>query len=251
MGRRHEAAEVKRMLSASRLVTLIGVGGVGKTRLALRVADEARRAFPDGVWLAELADLDNPTLLAQGVTEALEIRDHSSRPAMDILVDHLRDRQALIVLDNCEHLLEECARLADRLLRAAPGCGCWPPAVRRWAPPVSRAWPCPPWGCRTPGAAAVAGDARPVGRGTAVRRAGRGHRARVRAQRGQPGRGGADLPPARRHPAGHRARGRTAACPVRPAAAGPARRPVPAAHHRLPHGPPPPPDAAGADRLEL
>ncbi|MGW5696797.1 LuxR family transcriptional regulator, partial [Streptomyces asiaticus] len=91
MGRRHEAAEVKRMLSASRLVTLTGVGGVGKTRLALRVADEARRAFPDGVWLAELADLDNPTLLAQGVTEALEIRDHSSRPAMDILVDHLRD----------------------------------------------------------------------------------------------------------------------------------------------------------------
>nr|WP_198427243.1 hypothetical protein [Streptomyces antimycoticus] len=77
MGRRHEAAEVKEMLSASRLVTLTGVGGVGKTRLALRVADEARRAFPDGVWLAELAELDNPALLAQGVTEALEIRDHS------------------------------------------------------------------------------------------------------------------------------------------------------------------------------
>ncbi len=120
VGRRQETAEVRRMLSTSRLVTLTGVGGVGKTRLALRVADDARRAFPDGVWLAELAELDNPALLAQGVTEALEIRDHSSRPAMDVLVDHLRDREALIVLDNCEHLLEDCARLADRLLRAAP-----------------------------------------------------------------------------------------------------------------------------------
>ncbi|WP_307821572.1 ATP-binding protein [Streptomyces coffeae] len=120
MGRRHEAAEVKRMLSASRLVTLTGVGGVGKTRLALRVADDARRAFPDGVWLAELAELDNPALLAQSVTEALEIRDHSARPPMDVLIDHLRDRQTLLVLDNCEHLLHACALLTDRLLREAP-----------------------------------------------------------------------------------------------------------------------------------
>ncbi|MCP9211066.1 ATP-binding protein [Streptomyces sp. NEAU-Y11] len=120
VGRRHEAAEVKRMLSASRLVTLTGVGGVGKTRLALRVAEEARRAFPDGVWLAELAELDHPALLAQSLTEALEIRDHSSRPPMDVLIDHLRERQILLVLDNCEHLLHACALLTDRLLREAP-----------------------------------------------------------------------------------------------------------------------------------
>lgn len=120
VGRRHETAEVKRMLSASRLVTLTGVGGVGKTRLALRVAEDARRAFPDGVWLVELAALADPGLLAQSVSEALELRDHSSRPAVEALVDHLRDKQALILLDNCEQLVEACALLTGRLLREAP-----------------------------------------------------------------------------------------------------------------------------------
>ncbi|MEU0844659.1 LuxR C-terminal-related transcriptional regulator [Streptomyces sp. NPDC005962] len=120
VGRRHEAAEARRMLSASRLVTLTGVGGVGKTRLALRVAEEARRAFSDGVWLVELAALETPDLLARSVAEALEVRDQSARPPLDVLVDHLRDRQTLIVLDNCEHLIHGCALLADRLLRAAP-----------------------------------------------------------------------------------------------------------------------------------
>ncbi|MES4908413.1 MULTISPECIES: LuxR C-terminal-related transcriptional regulator [unclassified Streptomyces] len=120
MGRRHETAEVKRLLSASRLVTLTGVGGVGKTRLALRVAEDARRAFPDGVWLVELASLADPGLLAQSVNEALELRDHSSRPAAEALVDHLRDKQALILLDNCEQLVDACAVLTGRLLREAP-----------------------------------------------------------------------------------------------------------------------------------
>lgn len=120
VGRRHETAEVKRLLSASRLVTLTGVGGVGKTRLALRVAEDARRAFPDGVWLVELAALADPGLLTQSVSEALELRDHSSRPPVEALVDHLRDKQALILLDNCEQLVEACALLTGRLLREAP-----------------------------------------------------------------------------------------------------------------------------------
>ncbi|MEZ0076563.1 LuxR C-terminal-related transcriptional regulator [Planotetraspora sp. GP83] len=120
VGRRHELAEVKRLLAASRLVTLTGVGGVGKTRLALRVAAEVRRIFPDGVWLVELAELENPKLLAQTVAETLEIRDYYSRSPLEALADYLNDRHALIVLDNCEHLLIECAMFTDELVHAVP-----------------------------------------------------------------------------------------------------------------------------------
>ncbi|WP_345444760.1 ATP-binding protein, partial [Actinoallomurus vinaceus] len=120
VGRRHEVAEVKRLLSVSRLVTLTGPGGVGKTRLAGRVGALLRRAFADGVWLVELADLANPDLLVPAVCEALRIRDHSARPAVEVLIDHLRDAQALVILDNCEHLVPECAVLVEALLRSAP-----------------------------------------------------------------------------------------------------------------------------------
>lgn len=121
VGRRREVAEVKRLLSASRMVTLTGVGGVGKTRLALRAAADVCRAFPDGVWLVELAALENAELLPQTVTEALRIRDHSSKPPLEVLVDHLRDKQALLVLDNCEHLLDDCAEVSEVLLRSSSG----------------------------------------------------------------------------------------------------------------------------------
>ncbi|WP_327321965.1 LuxR C-terminal-related transcriptional regulator [Streptomyces sp. NBC_01210] len=120
VGRRHEVAEVRNRLSGSRLVTLTGVGGVGKTRLASHVAAEVRSAFADGVWLVELAGLENSELLTQTVAEALEIRDHSSRGPLDILTEHLRDKRTLVILDNCEHLLPQCAVLADSLLRSAP-----------------------------------------------------------------------------------------------------------------------------------
>jgi predicted ATPase/DNA-binding NarL/FixJ family response regulator len=120
VGRRHEIADVKRLLSGSRLVTLTGVGGVGKTRLAYRVAGELWRAFPDGGWLVELAELENPELLMHTVSEVLGIEDRSGRPSMEVLTEHLRDMNALIVLDNCEHLRPACAALAETLLRSAP-----------------------------------------------------------------------------------------------------------------------------------
>jgi non-specific serine/threonine protein kinase len=121
IGRRRELAEVKRLLSESRLVTLTGVGGVGKTRIALRVAAGLHRAFADRVWLVDLTKLSNPSLLAQTVAETLQINEPSRRDPMAILVDYLGDRQLLLVLDNCEHLLQECAVLAETLLEEAPG----------------------------------------------------------------------------------------------------------------------------------
>src|SRR3569833_1178085 len=121
VGRRREIADVRRLLSRSRLATLTGVGGAGMTRLAQRAGAEAHRTFPDGVWLVELAELEDPGLLADTVAEALAVQDHSSRPVLDALIDHLRDRTALIVLDNCEHLLHACALFSDALLRGAPG----------------------------------------------------------------------------------------------------------------------------------
>ena len=121
VGRRRELAEARRLLSVASLVTLTGPGGVGKTRLGRQAAAAMERAFPDGAWLVELASLNDPALVARTVAAALGMRDQSARPALESLQDYVADRQLLLVLDNCEHLLDACAVLADRLLRTAPG----------------------------------------------------------------------------------------------------------------------------------
>ncbi|WP_214317475.1 ATP-binding protein [Nonomuraea sediminis] len=119
VGRRHEAAQVRRMLYGARLLTLTGTGGVGKTRLARRVAEALAHKYPDGVEVIELAGLESGHLLATAVATALGLRNAGSDP-LAALVVFLSDKRMLIVLDNCEHLLEDCAVLADRLLRGAP-----------------------------------------------------------------------------------------------------------------------------------
>ena len=121
IGRRAELALVRQALGAARLVTLTGPGGIGKTRLAIEAASGARRAFRDGVWLAELGGLRDPALLVAKVARSLGLSDQSGRWAMVTLVDHLRARQVLLVIDQCEHLADACAVMADALLRACPG----------------------------------------------------------------------------------------------------------------------------------
>ena len=111
-------AAVRRLLSAARLVTLTGVAGVGKTRLALAVGAEARRAFPDGVWLVELAHVRDEALLAHVVAHTLGIHDLAGDP-LGSLVEFVRPRCALLVLDNCEHVVDGCAALVETLAAAA------------------------------------------------------------------------------------------------------------------------------------
>ena len=121
VGRRGELAEVRRLLAGSRLVTLTGVGGVGKTRLALRAAAGLRRAFPGGVWLVRLDQLREEALVAQAVAGALGLQDRAGYAPAAALAEYLAGRQLLLVLDNCEHLVDAVAKLADLLLRAAAG----------------------------------------------------------------------------------------------------------------------------------
>ncbi|GAB2566547.1 ATP-binding protein [Kribbella endophytica] len=119
VGRRRELADTRALLATGRLLTLTGAGGVGKTRLALRLAAQVRRTFPDSVWFVELASVDDPELVPRTVSASFGLRD-TDDPAAE-LARFLQDRSLLLVLDNCEHLVPACAALVGRLLRAAPG----------------------------------------------------------------------------------------------------------------------------------
>ena len=120
VGREREMLDVKRELAMTRLLTLTGAGGSGKTCLALEVARDLVGAYPDGVWLVELAGLSEGELVPQAVAEVLAVREQPHQPLTDALVDALRDKEMLLVLDNCEHLVGACAGLMNSLLNSCP-----------------------------------------------------------------------------------------------------------------------------------
>ena len=120
IGRGKELAELRRLLAGTRLLTLTGSGGCGKTRLCLQVAADSLERFPDGVWLVELAPLSDPGLVPQTVATVLSLKEEPGKSISQTLTDYLKDNRLLLLLDNCEHLLDGCARLADALLRQCP-----------------------------------------------------------------------------------------------------------------------------------
>lgn len=120
IGREQEIVQVKELLSQTRLLTLIGAGGSGKTRLSLQVAATILESYPDGVWHVELAPLSDPTLILQIISTVLGVREQAGQPSLKAVTDYVRDKDILLLLDNCEHLIETCAQVVDSLLHACP-----------------------------------------------------------------------------------------------------------------------------------
>jgi predicted ATPase/class 3 adenylate cyclase len=120
IGRDQEMAELKALFPSTSLLTLTGTGGCGKTRLALQMAADLAEDYPDGVWLVELAALSDGRLVAQQAASVLGLREPPGRSLTQTLTDHLKSRTLLLLLDNCEHLLADCALLAETLLRSCP-----------------------------------------------------------------------------------------------------------------------------------
>jgi len=120
IGRERELAEVRRLLGTSRLLTLLGMGGLGKTRLSLQAAAEQIHDFPDGVWFLDLAPISDPALVLGEASQVLGVREEPDRPLLQSVCAHLKSRRALLVFDNCEHLIEASAQLASAILKSAP-----------------------------------------------------------------------------------------------------------------------------------
>jgi predicted ATPase len=121
VGREHELGQLRQLLDDTRALTLCGTGGIGKTRLAMQVLAAVVDEFPDGVWFVELGDLQQPDLVVSRVAAAVGVGEEPGRPLVDTLADALRPRRLLLALDNCEHLIDACARVCQRLLASSPG----------------------------------------------------------------------------------------------------------------------------------
>src|SRR6266487_607198 len=120
IGRELELAQIRKLLRTTRILTLVGPGGIGKTRLSLQVAADAMDDFGDGVWFVDLATVVDPRLVTHAVAHELGVQEEPAKPSLDALCANLRSRCLLLVLDNCEHLLDSCARLVNGLARSLP-----------------------------------------------------------------------------------------------------------------------------------
>ncbi len=144
VGRQQAIAEVRKHLGAARLLSLVGVGGVGKSRLALQVAGEVAGEYPQGIWLVELAALADPALVAPQVLSVVGAPEVRVEPATESLARHLGGSRMLLVLDNCEHLVGACASLADELLRRCPGLRILATSREALGVAGETIWPVPP-----------------------------------------------------------------------------------------------------------
>jgi predicted ATPase/DNA-binding SARP family transcriptional activator/DNA-binding CsgD family transcriptional regulator len=143
VGRGREILEVKRALSSTRLLTLTGAGGAGKTRLALEVARDLAGVYPDGVWLIELASLSEPGLVVQEVARTLGLEEQPGRPLLESLLRALADKEMLVLLDNCEHLTGAVARLSGALLDSCPETRVLATSRERLGAEGESTWPVP------------------------------------------------------------------------------------------------------------
>jgi len=153
IGRRRELTEVRKKLTEARLVSLVGPGGVGKTRLAIRIAADLRRGFRSGGWLVELAEVLDPALVSSAVMAALDLRDQAASAPTAILLSYLQDKELLLVVDNCEHLLEAAGRIVTDVMKAAPGVRVIATSREPLSVPGEHVVPVPPLELPSPGAA--------------------------------------------------------------------------------------------------
>jgi predicted ATPase/class 3 adenylate cyclase len=143
IGREKEMTEVKRLLGTTHLLTLTGTGGTGKSRLSVQVAADLLDQFPDGVWLIELATIDDSAQVASAIAAPLRVRDEPEQPMLITLTNYLRHKKLMLILDNCEHLVAECARIAETLLRACPDLQILTSSREPLGIGGERAWPVP------------------------------------------------------------------------------------------------------------
>ena len=154
VGRMAEVSELRELLRVMRAVTLCGAGGIGKSRLALRLLEAVAGEFPDGAWFVELSDLRQPGNLVPLLAAVVGVDEEPGRPLIDTLAESFRHRRVLLVLDNCEHLIEACATLCQRLLASSPGLKVIATSREPLRVAAERVWPVPPLGLPPLGRAA-------------------------------------------------------------------------------------------------